>query len=104
MLLRIQTAFSIGDFQLGPHSTMRGLQRGITRAHLVTAIGHDDPEIIEDYPDDTRQPSCLIRGELDDGTVIHVITSTTEEPYFVVSHYHPDPLQWYPGFRERIIL
>ena len=102
MLRRIQSAFERGSFVAGPHSRLKGLQRGIMQEHLVTAVGNDAPEILEEDPNDPRGPSCLIRGELEDGTVIHVVTTTVEEPFFVITHYHPDELQWYPGFRERI--
>jgi hypothetical protein len=72
------------------HGYKRLRERGITIAELEQAIGHDSPEILEDYPNDTRGASCLVLGWIEEGNAIHVqIAYWTNEP-LVVTVYRPD--------------
>lgn len=99
MLEDIQAAVSAGRYNIGPHAGLRQLERGISSLDIEIAIGNDEPEILEDYPDDPRGHSCLIRGEAG-GLVVHAVCKPTD-PVFIVSCYHPDPAVWYPNYRER---
>jgi len=58
-------------------------------------------EVIEEYPEDVRGPSCLMLGS-GDGRPIHVVCAPKEEYLAVVTAYVPDPSQWSPDFRRRI--
>ena len=99
MLQRIQDAVRGGDVVYGFHSKLRQVEKGITEDEIGLAIGYNAPEIIEDYPDDPRGRSCLVRGETENG-VIHVLC-TVETPIFIITCYRPDPNEWYNGFRRR---
>ena len=99
MLDEIQAAITAGRYSIGPHAGLRQLERGISPADIEIAVGDDEPEIIEDYPDDPRGHSCLIRGEVG-GLVMHVVCKPTD-PVFIISCYHPAPDIWYPDFKER---
>ena len=100
MLDRIQSAISTGRYRIGPHAGLRQLEHGITTSDLEEAIGADAPEIIEDYSQDPRGQSCLIRGVTSDGEVLHVVCKPSD-PVFIVTCYQPDPSIWYPDFRKR---
>jgi hypothetical protein len=59
--------------------------------------------IIEDYPEDTPYPSCLIFGTTDAGRPIHVVCACSAEENFtiIVTVYHPDPQRWI-GYERRL--
>ena len=99
MLDRLRFAFRNDLHEHGPHFESRSLQRGIQDSDIVEAVGYDEPEIIEDYPEDPRGHSCLIRGICTRG-VIHVVCTVGQQP-FVITSYFPDPQEWGPSFRER---
>ena len=58
-------------------------------------------EIIEDYPEDVRGPSCLMLGS-GEGRPIHVVGSPKDEYLAIITAYVPDPSQWSPDFRQRV--
>ena len=100
MLEQIQAAISAGRYEMGPHAGLRQVEFGIYTTDFEQAMGADAPEVIEDYPEDPRGHSCLIRGITDGGDVLHAVCKP-DDPVFVVTCYHPDPSKWYPGFRRR---
>jgi hypothetical protein len=58
-------------------------------------------EIIEDYPQDIRGPSCLMLGS-GEGRAVHVVCAPKDEYLAVITAYAPDPSQWSPDFRRRM--
>ncbi len=77
--------------------TLHGLQEAtadeITVHDVRDAIMGDDVEIIEDYPDDPRGPSCLLLAWASDRTPLHVVVSYPPDPA-VITAYVPDPERW----------
>ena len=63
--------------------------RPLPRA-IVVSIGNDEPEIIENYPDDTRGASCLVLGVNGQGRQIHTVIGYTYDPIRIVTAYYPD--------------
>jgi hypothetical protein len=59
-------------------------------------------EIIEDYPDDTPYPSCLIYGDTFSGDPVHSVWAYNIENQWTVliTVYRPDPKRWI-DWRER---
>jgi len=59
-------------------------------------------EIIEDYPNDTPYPSCLILGHTLAGKPVHSVWAYNAENQFAVliTVYRPDPERWI-DFRKR---
>ncbi len=57
---------------------------------VIASIGNDDPEIIEDYPDDVRGACCLVLGVNGDALQVHSVVSYTHDPIKIVTAYHPD--------------
>jgi len=43
-------------------------------------------EIIEEYPDDSRGPSCLIHGKTKDGRHLHVCCSMNLPVWFITTY------------------
>jgi hypothetical protein len=58
-------------------------------------------DLIEDYPEDPRGPSCLLAGTTRLGRVVHVVCSPKEQYLAVITAYLPDPAQWRDGSRCR---
>jgi hypothetical protein len=58
-------------------------------------------EIIEDYPEDVRGHSALLRGVGDGGRIIHIVCSPKTEFAAVITGYVPDPNEWSLDLRER---
>lgn len=80
------------------HSRKRFAERG---------IGIDDigfvfrtGEIIEQYPDDTPFPSCLILGYSGE-RVLHVVASIDEALVYIITAYAPSPEKWQADMKTR---
>ena len=64
----------------------------ISEIYSATIVG----EIIEEYPTDCPNPSCLILGYLDDGEPIHAVWAYDQQLEYghLVTVYRPDPDKW----------
>ena len=58
-------------------------------------------EVIENYPEDPRGPSCLLLGKGEGGRLLHVVCSPKDEYLAIITAYLPDPEQWSADFRRR---
>ncbi len=60
-------------------------------------------EMIEEYPDDSPYPSCLILGQTAEGRPLHIVCApvTAERKLVIITVYRPDPTRWDPEFRRR---
>jgi len=96
----LRSCFGSGRYFIGPRVGLRQLEHNISTADLEHAFGNDAPEVIEDYPDDPRGHSCLIRGVDQAGRVLHLVC-TVADPSYAITCYEPDPALWYPSFRKR---
>lgn len=59
-------------------------------------------EIIEDYPEDVRGPSCLLLGFGQDDRAIHVVCAAKEEYLAIITAYLPSLDQWTSDFKKRL--
>lgn len=89
----IQQHFKQWHYRFTVHALERMLERDIDILEVEFAVGHDVPEVIEDYPDDPRGPSCLILGWTRDGRALHVQIGYTYMRE-VITAYEPDEAQW----------
>ena len=53
-------------------------------------------QIIEDYPDDSPYPSCLIYGQTFSGDPVHTVWAFNDETQWAVliTVYRPNPNRW----------
>ena len=60
-------------------------------------------EIVEEYPEDTPYPSCLILGHTRAGRVLHVVAAPVpnSESLIIITTYQPDPDRWESDFKRR---
>lgn len=81
------------------HANKRLKERGIFLSDIETAILNG--EIIEEYPNDTPFPSCLIFGHTENNLPLHIVASTDEEFLFIITAYYPDLKKWEENFKIR---
>lgn len=81
------------------HAAERFRQRKIKAKDIRTAVNNG--EIIEQYPDDSPFPSCLIAGHSEKGDCIHVCMSDEGTSARIITAYYPDTKLWSEDFKTR---
>lgn len=90
-------------------------QRVLYLPHAVRQMSHPDRmitpaeverivntgEVIEDYPQDPRGPSCLLLGAGEANRTLHVVCSPKDDYLAIITAYVPDPDQWSADYRRR---
>jgi len=98
----IASFFKDGEYNITIHGYEELDSDSITIENLELAIGQDEPEIIEDYPNDPRGASCLILSWCQPNIPIHVCVSISGDRPEVITAYRPNPLLfWPPYFQKR---
>jgi len=84
-----------------PHAVrqMSRPSRMISPAEIDAVIAAG--ELVEDYPEDMRGPSCLLLGSGDGGRPIHIVCSPKPDYLAIITAYIPHPDQWSADFKER---
>ena len=82
------------------HALRQMFQRRISDTEIHEIL--DKGVIIEEYPDDTPFPSCLVSGKADHRP-IHVVMAynNVEREAIVITAYEPDPEVWSEDFSRR---
>jgi hypothetical protein len=85
-----------------PHALRQMVRpdRMITTTEVKEVIGKG--EVIENYPEDPRGPSCLLLGLGEGGRPIHVVCAPKEDYLAIITAYLPDESEWSNDFRVRI--
>lgn len=94
-------SFDLGQYHISKHGFEEMGNDGITVPMLERALGDDDPEIIEDYPENCRGASCLILGWCSPNEWIHVCVGYAGTLPVVITAYRPGLDKFQPGFRRR---
>lgn len=93
ILDEIRTKIRNNQFEFSQHATDQSIIRHISVQELREAI--EDSEIIEDYPNDKYDPSCLILGFTQSKRPLHIQCSCPSRPLVkIITLYEPDPLRW----------
>jgi len=99
LLQQIQAAIRFTEFGLTLHAQQQMTARSIRVSEVRTTLLAADADIIEDYPEDSRGPSCLVYGTASDRT-LHVHVSYPPE-IVVITAYEPDPIKWELDLKTR---
>ena len=85
-----------------PHAVrqMSRPERMISPAEVEAVVSRGD--LVEDYPEDPRGPSCLLVGRGEGARLVHVVCAPKDEYLAVVTAYIPDPERWSPDGRRRL--
>jgi len=97
---QIQSFISIGEIVLAEHIALRMRERKIKRNDLFEFLING--EIIEQYPDDTPYPSCLILGSCGAGKPLHIVVGVRKDILCcMITAYHPDLDKWEEDFKTK---
>jgi len=89
----IRKKIAQSQFEFTQHAGDQSILRHISVQELHEAIAHG--EIIEDYPHDKYDPSCLILGFTQAGRPLHIQCSYPSRPLVkIITLYQPDPKLW----------
>ncbi len=81
------------------HIFRRMIQRGITMNDVTEAVMSG--EIIEEYPDDYPNSSCLVLGYLRDNVSLHVVCGINNDELWLITAYYPSMDKWQEDCRTR---
>jgi hypothetical protein len=98
-ILDIKQRVRNGRFRLSTHAEMEAGEENLEISQIVEAILDDD--ILEQYPDTGRGPSCLLIGFAGQ-TPIHVVCGMQTGYVIIVTVYIPGPPKFVdPWTRQR---
>lgn len=82
------------------HALARMAQRGFEPAEIHYVL--DNGSIIEQYPEDSPYPSCLVMSWIN-GRPVHVVVAINDDAQesIVITVYEPAPNVWDNGFTRR---
>ena len=100
LILRIREAAKKRYLFL-PHALrqMNRQERMICTREIRLVIEQD--EIIENYPEDVRDHSCLIFGRGEANRPIHVVCAHKEDYLAIITAYIPGKTEWADDFKTR---
>ena len=81
------------------HSMKRFRERGIRYDDIIACI--KSGEIIEQYPNDFPNPSCLVLGSTCSGKYLHVVCGTDGEYLWIITAYYPSEDKWTSDYKTR---
>ena len=88
-----------GQFEFSQHAVDQSIIRHIRVQEIREAI--EESEVIEDYPNDKYDPSCLILGFTRSKRPLHIQCSYPSRTLVkIITLYEPEPLRWV-DFRTR---
>ena len=82
------------NFVIGPHAEKERHEEvpSIRISEMREAI--QQGTVLENYPDDTRGPSCLIYGETLNGRPLHIVCTSVKPVVFFITVYEPRYPKW----------
>ncbi|MDD5952401.1 MAG: DUF4258 domain-containing protein [Oscillospiraceae bacterium] len=98
-LEKLRTLCHDDTIRITQHLTLRCRERKIRFADIKHAIMTG--ELIETYPDDFPQPSCLILGKTVSGNPLHVVVGVENSCLWLITAYYPDSDNWEPDLKTR---
>ena len=81
------------------HTLTRCIQRNITVDEILQTI--ENGEIIEQYPEDYPNPSCLVFGITLNSRILHVVCGTDGTTLWIITAYIPDNIKWENDYKTR---
>ncbi len=93
MIEQIRKKIEHGLFEFSEHGVDQSIIRRVSVQELREAI--ENGEVIEDYPEDKRGPSCLIFGLTLTDRPLHIHCSYPSRPLIkIITLYEPAPNLW----------
>jgi hypothetical protein len=94
MLNNIVLSIEAQQVLVSRHARQRLAERQVTIDEVFLSVVTGD--LVEDYPDDTPYPSCLICGRLPVGDYLHTVWAydSSQNLAILITVYPPDPSLW----------
>lgn len=94
-----------GALRYSQHYTQQLLSRPTpSQEEIRFLLWDDDPQIIEDYPQDPRGGSCLIWGTTDSSDRVgHIICANPPDSQVITAYFpgETEPSKWEDNYRKR---
>jgi hypothetical protein len=101
MIESIREKIEIDLFEFSKHAVDQSIIRHIRVKDVRTVIANGI--IIENYPEDTYGPSCLIFGMTAERRPIHIQCSHPSRPIIkIITLYEPNPTHWIDFKKRRL--
>lgn len=82
-------------YRLTLHAEIERDAEMITLQEIEEALLSKEAEIIEDYPNDPRGPSCLMLGFTKENSPFHIVCGVgDQETLVIITVYRPDADEW----------
>ena len=92
-IVHIRNCIENGKWRLSYHVLQRCDERDLDAFDLAESVAKG--EILEDYPDDPRGPSCLLLCRLPDESFLHVVCGLDDSGWLVIiTAYKPEEPKW----------
>ena len=76
-------------------------KRSLRQRNTFMLIALHAGEIIEDYPDDFPNPSCLIFGYNVNGRILHIVAGCDNINIYIITAYYPDTKKFEDDLKTR---
>lgn len=95
----IKSLYESSKIKWSTHCLERMQERDITIDDIGNCI--KSGEIIEEYPDDFPNPSCLIFGYTIEKRVLHVVVGIGGKVLYIITAYFPNTIKFMDDLRTR---
>lgn len=100
LIVEVRRKFFEEKFEFSKHAFDQSIFRRIRVQEIREAIANG--QVIEDYPEDKYEPSCLISGLTQAQRPAHVQCSYPSRSLIkVITVYEPDSQRWNDDFTQR---
>lgn len=91
-ITEIRRRVESGEFEISLHAEKERYAENVMIADIEAAISNG--EILEDYPEDPRGPSCLLLG-YSKRRAIHIVCGLSADGWIrIITVYLPKPPKW----------
>lgn len=98
-IITIQDLYNNSKIKWSTHCLERMQERDISIDDVSNCIING--EIIEDYPNDFPNPSCLVFGYTAANKVLHVVVGTDGEILYIITTYYPNTIKFMEDLKTR---
>lgn len=97
----VKAAIALRQIRVSHHAFQELAADDLTFEEVLA--GAPEGELIEDYPEDRRGASCLVRVAVRKTVLVHTVWGYDPDSGLAVliTAYKPDPEKWDPSFRTR---
>ncbi len=90
---------ALGELRHTLHAIHKEYLEGITADQVENSL-RKGFEIIEEYSDDPRGPSCLVLCWINDSP-LHIVCAPHEDALIIISKYKPTTIKWMKEYKTR---